>query len=242
MSKKTVFGIPFSNIGLGAAAQSILSGRYDGKIIVTPNVNHVSRLHEDSSFKKIYLASDVFLNDSRILGILSKLVRKPIKYLVPGSDLTAMLFDMLKNQTDTSIAIIGGNDEVLSDLKKIYGLKKISHYNPPMDFHLSELEMNKCLSVCREASASICFLAVGSPKQEFLADYLRSNGVKGCYLCIGASLLFLTGKEKRAPLFMRKLALEWLFRLLQSPRRLFKRYVFDMPKISKIFINELINR
>ena len=74
--------------------------------------------------------------------------------------------------------------------------------------------------------------AVGSPQQETIAQMLRTRGVaRGLALCIGASLNFITGVEKRAPVWMQKMALEWLYRLMQDPRRLARRYLVRGPRI-----------
>lgn len=239
MKTTNVFGIPFANLDIAEVASNIVDSCYDKKIIVTPNVDHIVRLQNPGDFRDVYMSSDLFLNDSRILKILSKLIGKPIDTLIPGSDLTKKIFDIIKDRKDIPIAIIGANKEAVSKLKAIYNINNITHYNPPMGFHTSEIEIEKCVSVCMESKAVICFLAVGSPKQELLAQKLRTESAPGCYLCIGASLLFLVGEEKRAPIFIQKIALEWLFRLMQSPRRLWKRYLKDGPKIFIIAIKEI---
>ena len=77
-----------------------------------------------------------------------------------------------------------------------------------------------------------CFLAIGSPQQEIIAQKLKGRGVaRGLALCIGASIDFITGAEKRAPLWIRKSGFEWVFRLVQNPRRLAKRYLVRGPRI-----------
>jgi UDP-N-acetyl-D-mannosaminuronic acid transferase (WecB/TagA/CpsF family) len=75
-------------------------------------------------------------------------------------------------------------------------------------------------------------LAVGAPQQELIAQSLKSRGTaRGLAFCVGASVDFLTGVERRAPLVMRKLGMEWLFRLLQNPRRLARRYLVRGPRL-----------
>jgi UDP-N-acetyl-D-mannosaminuronic acid transferase (WecB/TagA/CpsF family) len=75
-------------------------------------------------------------------------------------------------------------------------------------------------------------LAIGSPQQEIIAQKLKGRGVaRGLALCIGASIDFITGVERRAPLWMQQSGLEWLFRLAQNPRRLAKRYLVRGPGI-----------
>ena len=106
-----------------------------------------------------------------------------------------------------------------------------------MGFIESEVEINKCIEFVLDHPSRFIFFAVGSPQQEILANRIFQNGkASGLGFCIGASINFLTGNEKRAPIFIQKLALEWLYRVLQNPRRLWKRYLVYDIKIFPIFI------
>jgi exopolysaccharide biosynthesis WecB/TagA/CpsF family protein len=90
-----------------------------------------------------------------------------------------------------------------------------------------------------ENPARFSFLAVGSPRQEVVAEALvrRGRGT-GIGLCVGASLLFLTGAERRAPRAVQSAGLEWAWRLAQDPRRLARRYLVDSPKIVRLLWRE----
>jgi len=77
-----------------------------------------------------------------------------------------------------------------------------------------------------------CFLVIGSPQQEMIAQKLKERGIaRGLALCVGAAINFLTGIETRAPLWMQQAGLEWLYRLSRDPRRLWRRYLVRGPKI-----------
>ena len=91
----------------------------------------------------------------------------------------------------------------------------------------------RCLTFVESLSPfRFCFLAVGSPQQEVLAHALQQRArARGLALCVGASLNFITGSERRAPLWMQHGGLEWLYRLLQDPRRLARRYLLRGPRI-----------
>ncbi|MDP1777099.1 MAG: WecB/TagA/CpsF family glycosyltransferase, partial [Brevundimonas sp.] len=82
------------------------------------------------------------------------------------------------------------------------------------------------------------------PKQELFAHALRAAGRKtGVALCVGASVDFLTGRQKRAPRIFQQLSLEWLHRLLSQPRRMFRRYVIEGPAIFGWFVRcEVLGR
>jgi len=100
--------------------------------------------------------------------------------------------------------MIGGTDAQAQQIAGKYGLTDLQHHNPPMGFIKDPAAVEDCLKFIESVSPfRFCFLAVGSPQQETLAQALRARGVaKGLALCIGASLNFVTGTEKRAPIWM----------------------------------------
>ena len=97
--------------------------------------------------------------------------------------------------------------------------------------------IRECADFIANNPARYVFLCVGSPQQEMIAKAcsMRSDCV-GLGLCVGASLEFLTGHVSRAPQWIQNARLEWLFRLLREPRRLWKRYLVDGPKIIGIWL------
>ena len=114
-----------------------------------------------------------------------------------------------------------------------YSLKSLVHVDPPMNFLGDAEAVEACLREIEAASPfRFCFLAIGSPQQEYIAHKLQLRGVaRGLALCVGAAINFVTGREKRAPFWMQRLSLEWLFRLIQNPRRMAKRYLIRGPRI-----------
>jgi len=99
-------------------------------------------------------------------------------------------------------------------------------------------EVAKCANFIAENPARYVFICVGSPQQEMIAKAaLERSDCKGLGLCVGASLDFIGGRTKRAPKWMQKTRMEWLFRLLSEPKRLWKRYLIEGPKIFSIWRN-----
>jgi N-acetylglucosaminyldiphosphoundecaprenol N-acetyl-beta-D-mannosaminyltransferase len=208
--------------------------------IVTPNVDHVVRYHRNSEFSNCYDKSDIIVNDSKILDLLSKMKGVNIGNTIPGSDLTSYLMNSPK-MLNKKITIIGCSDSTISSIKNKYKCGDIFHYNPPMGFINDENEVESCLDFIKENPSQIVFLCVGSPRQEYLALRIKNSGCcNSAVLCVGASFLFLSGEEKRAPLILRKLSLEWLFRLVLNPKRMAKRYLIDGPVIFKIYIYDIL--
>lgn len=200
--------------------------------VVTPNVDHLIRYYEDPNFRAHYRAADFILMDSRFAARLVRLLKGVSLPVCTGSDLTAQLLAQVARPADR-IVIIGGSSEQANQIAAKHGLTNLKHHNPPMGFINDPAAVEECLQFIESASPfRFCFLAVGSPQQEALGHALRARAsARGLALCIGASLNFITGHEKRAPVWMQKLALEWLYRLLQNPKRLARRYLIRGPRI-----------
>lgn len=200
--------------------------------VVTPNVDHLIRYYEDATFRAQYRSADYILMDSRFAARLVRLLKGVRLPVCTGADLTAKLLAEVIQPNDR-IVMIGGDESQAESIASRYGLKNLRHHCPPMGFINDPAAVEECLKFIESASPfRFCFLAVGCPQQETVAQALRARGkAKGLALCIGASLNFLTGKEKRAPFWVQQLSLEWMFRLLQNPRRLAQRYLVRGPRI-----------
>jgi exopolysaccharide biosynthesis WecB/TagA/CpsF family protein len=198
---------------------------------VTPNIDHVIRYHDDAQFRGAYAQARYILLDSRLLAAMVLVTRGLRLRVCPGSDLTARLFSLIAPQD--RIVLIGASAQQAQKLVQLYGLKDLRHYSPPMGFIRDRAAVERTLEFVEAHSPfRFCFLAVGSPQQELLALELKRRGIaRGFALCIGASINFLTGAERRAPRWMQRLALEWLYRLLNNPSRMSRRYLVRGPRI-----------
>ena len=205
-------------------------------IVVTPNIDHLSRLVKDKkgALPKIYRDSSLCLCDSQILQKLLFFKNIRIKHVIPGSTLTEYLFR--KGYLDNKrVCVIGADDEDVEQLIKDFPAISISHINPSMGFINKPSEVENIVQQVCDLNPDFVFLAVGSPRQEVLADKIKQKFHRGVGLCIGASILFLVGKEKRAPQLFQTLHLEWLYRAFQRPKTLFKRYVKNFLALPAIY-------
>lgn len=199
--------------------------------VVTPNVDHLIRCHDDASFREIYASASFVLLDSRVAARLLRLFKAQTFPVCPGSDLTAALFSKVIRPADR-IVLIGGSAQQAQTLARLHGLTDLRHHEPPMGFIRDSAAVERCLQFVEDSSPlRFCFLAVGSPQQELLAHALGKRGhARGLALCVGASVNFLTDLERRAPRWMQRAGLEWLYRLQQAPRRMAWRYLVRGPR------------
>jgi exopolysaccharide biosynthesis WecB/TagA/CpsF family protein len=200
--------------------------------VVTPNVDHLIRFCDDESFRMLYSEAGFILNDSRMLSRIVS-VSKGIQLRVcTGSDLTERLLSQVV-KADDRIVLVGATAEQARQLAQRFDLRSLKHIEPPMGFIKDPKAIEACLRFVEAQSPfRFCFLAVGCPQQEILANKLRARGIaRGLTLCIGASIDFLTNVERRAPQWMQNAGMEWAFRLIQRPRQLAKRYLLRGPRI-----------
>lgn len=198
--------------------------------IATPNVDHVVRLADEGTeadIRAAYAKAALCVCDSRILARLARFRRIDLP-VVTGSDLTADLLDKVVNPGDR-LAVIGGNPDVVKRLSKRYPQAVFVHHEPPMGLRRDVAAQTAAADFIAKAKCRFTFLAVGSPQQELIAA--RVTGGTGFGLCIGAALEFLTGDQVRAPVVLRKSGMEWAHRLASNPRRLWRRYLIEGPKV-----------
>jgi exopolysaccharide biosynthesis WecB/TagA/CpsF family protein len=213
-----------------AVAAAFGQDRYG--FVVTPNVDHLIRYYDDPGFRDHYRAATYILMDSRFASRLVRLLKGLRLRVCTGSDLTAALFARVLAPSDR-VLLIGGSAQQAQDIGHKYGLLDLHHHNPPMGFIRDPAATEECLAFIENLSPfRFCFIGVGSPQQEVLAHALQRRArARGLALCVGASLNFITGMERRAPLWMQHSGLEWLYRLAQNPRRLARRYLVRGPRI-----------
>jgi exopolysaccharide biosynthesis WecB/TagA/CpsF family protein len=212
--------------------------------MVTPNVDHLVQLHRRSADKELwdsYEAADLCLCDSRILQSLARIVGIELQ-LVPGSDLTERLLHQVPNHLH-SIAVIGGDEEILGELRSLFPGRTWRHHSPPMGVRTNAAAQQGIIEFIEASAADLVFFAIGAPQSELLCHRLaQRQKARGVALCVGASLEFLTGAKRRAPVWLQRLKLEWFFRLMAEPRRLGRRYLLEGPEIFMIWYRWLRRR
>ena len=230
--------VAFDPLDAQSALDLILSAsRNTFRYVVTPNVDHIVRLHADASIVSYYQSAWLSLNDSRALQLLLSLIGVPVP-VARGSDLASMLLTTI-DRSGARIAVVGCDPCVITELKSKHSRLTILHKNPPMGFYNDEALVSECVDFVRHAEPDFTFFAVGSPQQEMVAyRCLLDRRCQGIGLCIGAALLMHVGQEKRAPALLRATGFEWLFRFAKDPTRLWQRYLVRNPAILLLVAKE----
>lgn len=203
----------------------------DFAYIVTPNVDHVVRLERAApDLKRIYGQAALCLCDSQVLRAVARILGIRLT-LVRGSDLVTDLFDHVLRPHDR-VCLIGGREAHPGYLAELYPDIEVVQHIPPMGLQTDPVARAAAIRFAKQSRARIILLAVGCPQQELLAaEMARSPDITGTALCIGASVDFIVGDQRRAPLPLQKAGLEWAWRLATEPRRLTRRYLVEGPRI-----------
>jgi N-acetylglucosaminyldiphosphoundecaprenol N-acetyl-beta-D-mannosaminyltransferase len=205
--------------------------------LVTPNVDDLVKTlggrlapHQSEAF----LAADYKICDSNILALLSKLVGSPLTQY-PGSDLVRDLLDDLAF-ADVVIGVIGPSAAEFAGLTRLYPNRRFAYVEAPMSLTPGTDAWNRCIDDLLQADWGVALICLPLPRQQLIAAELQARGrAQGIAMCVGASVDFLSGKQQRAPEWMRTLSLEWLYRLLSNPRRMWRRYLIEGPAIFPLF-------
>jgi N-acetylglucosaminyldiphosphoundecaprenol N-acetyl-beta-D-mannosaminyltransferase len=236
-----LFGAAFTPLTLAAAAAAIAARpeRAPFDYVVTPNAaNIVAIARERERLDPVWRGAWLSLLDSAVTQLLARLFGIALP-LVPGSDLTAHLFASGIVAPDRPVAIIGCTAATIARLRARYGLREVLHHEPPMGFLGDAAALAAVVDFAAAAHTRFVFFAIGAPQAQILAARIRGDGrATGLGFCIGASLNFLAGVETRAPRWVRRLRLEWLFRTIQQPRRIGRRVIVDCLPLFAIALRE----
>ena len=200
----------------------------EGFSIATINLDHVVKLARDPAFREAYAAHSHVTADGNPIVWLEKLSGRKGVSLVPGSELIAPVA-ALAAEKHVPVALFGATESSLKLAGEALeaqnpGLKVVATLAPPMGFDPASDTAGEMIAEIGQSGARLVFLALGAPKQERFAARAAEMLPEVGFLSIGAGLDFISGEQKRAPLWVRKIAAEWLWRLLSSPKRLAARY------------------
>lgn len=206
---------------------SALAHQSKGSYICVANVHMLVEAYKDSGFKTIVDGADIVTPDGMPLVWAMKLLYGIKQDRIAGMDILPALLEKAE-KTRLPVYFYGGTPEMLqstqSYLQSQYpDLILAGSYSPPFR-KLSAVEENDIIKTINTSGARMIFVVLGCPKQERWMAAMKPH-INACMIGIGGALPVMVGLQKRAPVWMQKSGLEWLYRFFQEPRRLFKRYV-----------------
>ena len=208
--------------------------------VVTPNSDIVVKMQEDAELKTICDNADLILTDGMIVVKISRFLKNPIKERVCMTDFIWDVCD-LAVEKDYKLFLFGGKEEVLSravsNIKKKYSaINIVDSYSPPFGFENNPEQLDYANQRIAKSNADILIVFLGCPKQEKFIYNNKDNYKVPISFTMGGCVDFIAGEVKRAPMWMQKIGLEWFYRFMQEPGRMFKRYFIDDIRIYKLML------
>ena len=196
-------------------------------ILVTPNAGHLTNIFDNPELSEIYSTAELSLIDGWPIAVATKNASKLKITRVTGSDLLPELLTQLTKEV--RVGIIGGNNESLirQSLETRFPELNIQIIDTSQ-WTNSVYDIRRLRELVQYNALSIVLLCLGHPKQELLAKELKNYDWAGSrpdwIMCVGATIDFLIGDQKRAPKIFQVIGLEWFFRLLTNPKKFTARY------------------
>ncbi len=241
LNKIDILGLDFDNL----SKQEFLAQLNKG-VVFTPNVDHLMKLRHDPDFMAVYQKADYKVCDSQILMYASKFLGKPLKAKLSGADLFPWFCDYHKHNESVTVFLLGGAEGIAKEAQRRINTRTgreiiVAEYSPPVGFERDPIECAKIVSLIRRSSANVVVVCLGAPKQEkWIATYQGDLPSVDIFLAVGAAVDFEAGCKPRAPAYISELGLEWLYRLMCEPKRLWRRYLVEgMPFVGLVLIEKL---
>ena len=234
------------NVDIQSLTQQELLKRLDKGVLITPNVDHLVKLQKDKDFYDVYQKAEWVVCDSKILYLMSKLLKEPLPEAIPGSSFFTAYYMYHKNDRNCKIFLLGAAEGIAEKAMKNINEKVgrrivVGAHSPSYGFEKNEQECEELVRIVNESGANVLLVGVGAPKQEkWIMKYRdRMSGVD-VFMALGATIDFEAGTLKRAPKVWQKCGMEWLYRVIKEPKRLFKRYFVDDMQFFYYFTLQLL--
>ena len=239
--KIPILGMDFDNYSMSELLASLHKG-----VLFTPNVDHLMKLRSNPELAAVYGKADIKVCDSQIIMYASRFLGSPIREKLSGSDLFPLFCDYHKFNEKVRIFLLGGRQGVarcaqLRINSRIGREIVVGEYSPPLGFEQDPQECQRIISAIEQSSANVVAVCLGAPKQEqWIADNCDRLPSVDIFMAVGAVVDFEAGTQKRAPRYLSQIGLEWLYRLIREPRRLWRRYLLEgMPFFGLILAEKL---
>ncbi|MCK9410047.1 MAG: WecB/TagA/CpsF family glycosyltransferase [Bacteriovoracaceae bacterium] len=224
--KISVLNIEVDNTDTLSLLQDFRSG-----CLFTPNIDHFVLLQHHEEFYRAYRSAEYIIMDSQIIYLLWKFIYTPFKERIAGSDFFPKFCEYHRSNEEIRVFILGGFHPVADQVKVMLNGQAgreivVGSYSPSPEYQLDSTETGEILAMITQSRATVLAVALGTPKQEL---WINANRRKlpdiQMFMGIGATLDYMAGIQKRAPVWIQRIGMEWCYRLMHNPIRLFSRYL-----------------
>jgi N-acetylglucosaminyldiphosphoundecaprenol N-acetyl-beta-D-mannosaminyltransferase len=234
-NKINILGVHFSNL-VEPELISLLDERIGEskktQVCFVPT-NSILAARKSQFVMDVYNSADVVMCDGVPVQWASKFLGTPLKQRLTGFDFFPHFIQHCA-QKNYSVYFLGAKEGVAKQLAAIYqsrytGIRVAGYYTPPFAAAFSEEQNANMLSAINAAKPDVLFVSLTAPKQDiWIHQQLENLNVK-LAIGVGAAFDSEAGSLKRAPILMQKMGLEWFYRFLQEPGRMFRRYFIEAP-------------
>lgn len=241
-NKQTIFDIEVDNLTLDETIMVInRSIAYKQPLMhIVVNAAKLVNMQNDIELKRSIQNADLVNADGMAVVWASKLLGKPLKERVAGIDLfTGLIANAAKRHE--KVFLLGAKQDIVEKVADVftkkYGAEIIGGFK---NGYFKTSEENDIVQQIVDSGSTYLFVAMSSPKKEiFLSEHKEALSKLGFIMGVGGSFDVVAGKVKRAPLWMQKIGMEWFYRFLQEPKRMWKRSFIDNGKFIGLVIKEI---
>lgn len=244
LASRNILGMRVDATSYGDATERILgwASAEETRYVCVANVHMTMECFDDPGFQRVVCGADLVTPEGVPLVWALRTLGIKEQTRVYGPDLTLHVCAGAARE-GVPVAFYGGTEESLDELQRMLrtrfpALKIVCAISPPFR-PLDPTEDEEYTTALRDSGAQILFVGIGCPKQERWMAAHRHK-IPAVMLGVGAAFDFHTGRVKQAPSWIQKIGLEWLFRLIMEPRRLWKRYLKHNPRFVLFFILQLL--
>lgn len=223
-----LLNVRIDNLSINELLENLKKG-----VLVTPNVDDIMKHQKDEEFHRYASQAEFSVCDSKVVQLMSKIKGTLLKEAIPGSSFFPAYCNYHAKNEHIKIFLLGAKEGVADVAKDKINARigrniVVGTYSPPFRFEQDEEECRKIVKKISESSANVVLVGLGNPKQtKWIYKYKNQLPSIDVFMALGATIDFEAGNIKRAPIIYQKLALEWFYRFVKEPKRLFKRYFVD---------------
>ena len=238
------FGIPVDSLTMTETVNIIKNSIKEKRIThhVALNAAKVVNLQKDIALKESIMYCDIINADGQSIVWASKFLGNPLPERVAGIDLMINLVEMASKEKHT-IFLLGAEREILKNLvtiyEKKYGSNLIAGFK---DGYFKYEEEEEIADMIANSRADMLFVAITSPRKEIFLNKYKDIIKIPFIMGVGGSFDVISGKTRRAPLWIQKIGFEWLYRVIQEPKRMWKRYLIGNSAFLYLVFKEKIKQ